>query len=421
MIDDVKKLPFDQLIQELKVLEEEQKQYSKLTGLLESGAFLDDVLEHIYSHFNSVIPYDRISIALLSPNKETLSVRWVKSKSEELFIDRSYSAVMKGSSLEEILKSGEPRIISDLERYFLEHPKSYSTELILKEGIRSSLTCPLITKKTPVGFLFFSSFNKNVYTESHIAQFKIVTALLSLLIEKGNLHEKLNEIDHEKNRVLGVAAHDLRSPIGIISGYVEILKDSAEDGTIKNYEHLFNRVLSKCDEMLSLINDLLDISAIESGTFLLHPKEIDLYDYFFDQYETQKILASKKKLSLTHNLTKKLGTGRIDVDRFSQVISNLLGNSFKYSKPNTEVELILTKKIDLLEIIIKDHGVGFDLEKLAPLGTSFNRGSAKSTNNEKSTGLGLAIVKKIISAHGGEMNIASTPNIGTTVTLIIPI
>jgi len=132
---------------------------------------------------------------------------------------------MAGSSLERVLATGEPRILDDLEAYLAAHPRSESTRLIVAEGVRSSLTCPLVANGKPVGFLFFSSRERGTYRRAHVELFMEIAGQLALIVEKSRLYELLLELDQVKNRFLGMAAHDLRNPIGVVRSYAELLQE----------------------------------------------------------------------------------------------------------------------------------------------------------------------------------------------------
>ncbi|MEH6442558.1 MAG: sensor domain-containing diguanylate cyclase [Oceanospirillaceae bacterium] len=173
----------EKLRNQIKILEFTQK--------LNEGLFLTDILEYIYTSFHDVIPYNRIGFALLEQNGDVLRAHWLKSDSKKRFLKNGFSRPMQGSSLQEIVASKQPRIINDLEQYFLDKPNSVSTRLALAEGIRSSLTCPLISMGNPIGFLFFSSNEKNTYAHIHQAIFCNLADQLSSVVEKSKLYEKL--------------------------------------------------------------------------------------------------------------------------------------------------------------------------------------------------------------------------------------
>jgi diguanylate cyclase (GGDEF)-like protein len=189
------------LIQLAAWLDTRFEQFNKIQEIsseISKGGLLDDVLERIYDVCHKVIPYDRIGCALLSDDRVKVVSHWTKtSYSGSVKIKKGYSAPLDGSSLEEILRTQQPRILNDLRQYLIDHPRSSSTHLIVSEGIQSSLTCPLIVDSNPVGFLFFSSKEKNTYRDIHQKLFIIITRQVSILVEKSRLYQHIYEINSQ--------------------------------------------------------------------------------------------------------------------------------------------------------------------------------------------------------------------------------
>ncbi|HBF33748.1 TPA: GGDEF domain-containing protein, partial [Candidatus Sumerlaeota bacterium] len=135
----------------------EMRTLAHLTESINTGLTLDEVLDQVYHSFRAIIPYDRIGFSLLSEDGESAVATWARSSESDLQIQKGFMAPIHGSSLWGILQSGTPRILNDLEEYLAQHPDSEPTQLIVHEGLRSSLTCPLIANDKRVGFMFFSS------------------------------------------------------------------------------------------------------------------------------------------------------------------------------------------------------------------------------------------------------------------------
>lgn len=169
----------------------------ELSHELNKGLFLKDVLEYVYTSFLAIIPYDRIGFSLLEKEDEILRAHWSSSNSTNVTLREGFSQAMKGSSLEKIVQSGTPRIINDLEQYYIENPNSVSTRLILAEGVRSSLTCPLISMGKSIGFIFFSSSKKSCYADIHQAVFCSIANQLATVVEKSKLYEELYAVNKE--------------------------------------------------------------------------------------------------------------------------------------------------------------------------------------------------------------------------------
>jgi class 3 adenylate cyclase len=176
-----------------------------LTREINLGLLLEEVLDRAYDNLRSVLPYDRLGVALLEDDGRTVRARWARTNADELKIERGYAAPLAGSSLERILATGEPRILNDLAAYHREHPASESTRRIVEEGIRSSLTCPLISSGKPVGFMFFSSRRAAAYRDVHVEIFKLIAGHLSLVVEKSKLYQQiLHEKENSERLLLNV-------------------------------------------------------------------------------------------------------------------------------------------------------------------------------------------------------------------------
>ncbi|TNC96029.1 MAG: diguanylate cyclase/phosphodiesterase with PAS/PAC sensor(s) [Gallionellaceae bacterium] len=173
-----------------------------------SGLLVDDVLDRIYDRFHSIIPYNRMALALLSEDRTILTQYWLRSDASDIPLQRGYAAPIKESSLQQVLETVQPRILNDLEAYLSAHPNSHSTRLIVNEGMRSNLTCPLITQGRPIGFLFFTSRNKNTYQHVHQQIFMHIAEQVSILVEKQCLAHKLRENEEERYKTIVRTALD---------------------------------------------------------------------------------------------------------------------------------------------------------------------------------------------------------------------
>ncbi len=246
--------------------------------------------------------------------------------------------------------------------------------------------------------------------------------LLSLNQELNNLtrqlHKKnaqLQKLNQEKNQFLGMAAHDLRKPIGLVVAYSDLL--IVEAAKVLNREQIgfLNTISSSCMFMKQLVDDFLDVSAIEAGRF-----ELDLQPNAFDSVLAESLrlnnlAAAKKGIELEVHVEKNIPRITMDAHKIEQVITNLVSNAIEHSDPADRVLINLSFNDKSILFSVQDSGPGIAPEEIDKLFKPFGKTGTKKTNGEKSTGLGMLISRKIIEAHGGEIKIDSKLGAGTTI------
>ncbi len=229
------------------------------------------------------------------------------------------------------------------------------------------------------------------------------------LREKNRALEASNKI---KNEFLGIAAHDLRSPLGSISNMAELLLDEDDQMAKAEAKEFLGMIHSTSNQMLTLVNDLLDISRIEAGKIELQRETVELRSFLAEIEKYNQMLGRRKRIQLEVNCEVDVLAGTFDRERIRQVLNNLIGNAFKFSPPETTVTLAVRFAGDL-EFSVTDHGLGILKEELPLLFGAFRRTSTRPTGDEQSSGLGLSICKQIVEAHGGTIGVESTHGQGS--------
>lgn len=404
------------------------QQITDLTHSINEGLHLDEILERMYRDFHSIIPYNRISLSLIEEKGSRLVTRWVQTDYQECRIKKGHSTPLRGSSLEKILATGHPRILNNLDQYLKGKPSSGVTRLVIEEGIRSSLACPLISGGVPIGFLFFDSCQPDAYAHVHVEIYQHIAEQLSVIVEKGRLvselaeqkatiqakNDVLREVNCQKNAFLGMVVHDLRNPLSSIRSFLRLFITDKFGPLAAEQKMYLENMEATCAAMLELINDLLDISAIESGSFSLNFRRVNPSEFLRNCHRSCAVLAREKSIELLLELEEDLPELDMDSLRIDEVMNNLISNALKFSQPKTQIVMRARKIEGRVVFSVQDQGPGIPSDEIPKLFKEFARGSVKSTAGEKSTGLGLAIVKRLVEAHSGCIWVDSEVGKGST-------
>ena len=240
-------------------------------------------------------------------------------------------------------------------------------------------------------------------------------------LELEKLNEKLSELNNEKNRYIGMVAHDLCNPIGAAETFSYILMEEYEDIPKEKKLEFLNYINQSCNFSLNLIHDFLDSSKIEAGIFDLNLSEQEYITFIKTSIIQDELLAKNKSQSILIKSSQNTILANFDRNKIQQVVNNLLSNAIKYSLPNTGIIIDISVVQEAIVTQIIDKGQGIPELELSKLFKPFHTTSAKPTANEKSTGLGLAIVKKIVEAHHGTIRVESTVGKGSTFIFTIPL
>jgi signal transduction histidine kinase len=230
--------------------------------------------------------------------------------------------------------------------------------------------------------------------------------------------QRLKDLNELKNRHLGIAAHDLRNPLSSIRGMSQMLVDTELDQ--ETQRRFLDSIYRVSNQMLTLINDLLDIAVIESGKFELKLEEGVLSELATERAELAARVAERKDIAIETAIEETTSLP-FDRDRMAQVLDNLLSNAIKFSSEGTVVRVSCRDLDGRVEVAVTDQGPGIPPKDLDNLFGVFQKASASPTSGEKSTGLGLSIVKNIVEAHNGNIAVESEVGVGSTFTVTIPL
>ncbi|MBG0815674.1 ATP-binding protein [Planomonospora sp. ID82291] len=262
------------------------------------------------------------------------------------------------------------------------------------------------------GRLFVDGISTDV-TERH----RMAEERERLLAEEQRQVRRLRELDRMKDELVALVSHELRSPIGTIRGYVEMLLDDPElGGEHRAFADVIDR---KSADLQRLVDDLLDLARLDAGRIAIDPRPVSLTRLLNQSVEDHRPEAAAKRLTVQVDLGRHLRV-HADPARLRQVVDNLLSNAVKYTPAGGAVDVAARRDGDEVAVTVADTGIGVPAEQYPQLFGRFFRATTAKEAGIKGTGLGLAIIRAIVEAHGGTVTAAPREDGGTVFTVRLP-
>ena len=271
-----------------------------------------------------------------------------------------------------------------------------------------------------VGFIILSSFSIilllfgwNKSLEHEVAKKTNELYESNKLLQDAN--EKLKIIDKLKSDFLSMVSHELKTPLTAMKVSSEFLLENNSEPSTK--EELLQILIRNIDRLTRLVNNLLDISIIESGKQKYSMEIVDLHDIIDTAVGTVRSQYEKNRLNITTDIPEDLPKINADKDKIIQVFINLLSNALKFTHVGGNVEIRAFEFEKYIEVQVKDDGVGIPPDKIDKIFDKFYQVDNNSTRSYGGAGLGLAVIKAIIEDHGGSIRAESSPSKGSIFTL----
>jgi GAF domain-containing protein len=296
-------------------------------------------------------------------------------------------------------------------------------------GYRTVLGVPMLREGVAMGVLTLTRSEVRPFTDKQVELASTFADQAAIAIENVRLFDEIQdkskqlaEASERKSQFLASMSHELRTPLNAIIGLTEMMvTNAARFGTEKALEPL-RRVNAAGTHLLSLINEVLDLSKIEAGKLELNPEPVDLARLIDEVIGTAGQLAEKNKNRLIVEAQENLGTLNADSMRLKQILLNLLSNAFKFTKEG-EVALRMRKVADgrdWVELAVADTGIGLTAEQQAKLFQEFTQADSLTARRYGGTGLGLALSRKLARMMGGDVTVQSEPGKGSVFTVRLP-
>ena len=267
------------------------------------------------------------------------------------------------------------------------------------------------------GVLAVSARDRRRFDGSQLRTLEGIAYLAGLAIGHARYVEQIHGLEAAKSQFLRLVAHDLRTPLGVVNGYLSMMQDDSIPATTLN--RVLSIMRSKINEMNLLISQLLDIARLEDQKLQLKLQPIDLTKLVRAAVQTMTPVGDARSIVARHVTDGVYLLG--DSSRITAIVVNLLENAIKYSPKGREIEYSLWAENGLAHVGVTDHGSGIKPEDIPILFTRFGRLPAAESSDIPGTGLGLYLARQLARMHGGDVTVSSKPGIGSTFIMTLPV
>lgn len=305
-------------------------------------------------------------------------------------------------------------------------------------GILSTLRSSINYNSIPYGAIMLQQCShRREWTADEVEFLDVVAEQLGIALAQAELYQaeqaaRQDEVkarnlaetaNRKKSEFLGMMSHELRTPLNSIIGYSKMIENEMAGPINEKQAKYIQNVSQSGRHLLDIVNDLLDVSQIETGRLTINPFKFELKPVLDEVYTMMQGLADRKQVSLTFDIQPGLEILTADPGRFKQILINLLNNAIKFNQEQGTVRLRLYTSVEGNQVIgeVVDNGIGIAKDKQKELFTKFYQADARIARNYEGTGLGLALTKELLELHGGKIEVVSDEGIGSIFTFRLPL
>jgi GAF domain-containing protein len=324
-----------------------------------------------------------------------------------------------------VAQTREPVQIADIS-----DPAAYESRVrqtLLHIGLRALLAVPLIAEDQLVGALIVMRKRTGAFAAEEVTLLQTFATQSALAIQNARLFREIEDKSRQlevasqhKSEFLANMSHELRTPLNAIIGFSEVLSERMFGELNEKQEEYLKDIYASGTHLLSLINDILDLSKIEAGRMELELTDFDLPTALDNALTLVRERAGRRSITLQTSVDERLGEIRADERKVRQVVLNLLSNAIKFTPEGGSIEVRAVPKAGFVEVSVSDTGVGIAPEDQEAVFEEF-RQVGTADKKVEGTGLGLTLCRKFVELHGGRIWVKSQVGAGSTFTFTIPV
>jgi signal transduction histidine kinase len=301
-------------------------------------------------------------------------------------------------------------------------------ENLMRTGYRAVLAVPLLREDHLLGALQVFRKTPGAFAPEVVELLNTFATQSAMAIQNARLFREievkgsqLEVASRHKSDFLANMSHELRTPLNAIIGFSEVLKERMFGELNEKQADYMNDIHESGRHLLSLINDILDLSKIEAGRMELELSHFDIRAALGNAMTLVRERAERHGIALGLEVEPALGELRADERKFKQILLNLLSNAVKFTPDGGRVDVAARLDGTSVEVSVKDTGVGIAPEDQAAVFEEFRQVGSDYTRKAEGTGLGLALTRRFVELHGGQIRLESQPGAGSTFTFTIPV
>ena len=300
-------------------------------------------------------------------------------------------------------------------------------EAALRAGYRSNLAVPMVQDGTLVGSIVVCRAQVGPFPDKQVKLLQTFADQAVIAVQNVRLFNEIRDKSHQleianqhKSEFLANMSHELRTPLNAIIGFSEVLLERMFGELNEKQDDYLKDIFTSGKHLLSLINDILDLSKIEAGRMELDLGEFDPAQAIGNAMTLVRERAQTHGIALGLEVADDIGEIRADERKFKQILLNLLSNAVKFTPDGGRVG-VRARRIDAtIEVAVQDTGVGISAEDQLVVFDEFKQVGRHYTNKHEGTGLGLSLTKRFVELHGGTLSLQSKPGVGSTFTFTLP-
>lgn len=405
-----------------------------------------DNLATVLVHSTETKPLANVSLAIL---KKALKSDFITLVLMDETVEGGIKLLGNGRDpaiFSEVTSQQLRRHVADVVSFdLIDAPRDHFHREMQKAGV--SVIVRLETKSEIVGYCIFGyKTTGSAYSERDIDLIRIASDELAVAIQNtlrfeqiqgfnATLQQRIEEatkelresntqlqrLDEAKDEFVSMASHQLRTPLTSVKGYISMVLEGDAGKITSMQRQLLGEAFISSERMVHLISDFLNVSRLQTGTFILEKKSVDLAKIVTQEVESLQTTAHAHNLKLHYRAPSYFPVLNIDEGKIRQVLMNFIDNAIYYSEENTTISISLTVDAGYAVLEVKDTGIGVPKEEQANLFSKFFRATNARKQRPDGTGVGLFLAKKVITAHGGSMVFSSVENEGSTFGFRLPI